>query len=513
MELTFWQKLFPQRALKRAIARARIAQVEASSQRYYDAGKPSRYRPSHMGPESISAQAITQEGAENMRAYARDLDENNEIAISIFDTLVNNIVGCGVPLMPAMRNRDGSLNDQANQQMRRLLHDWAMKPTADRQTSFAECQRLLCRTWLRDGEVFVNKLQGNIPGFRHSGALPYSLEMMEPDFVPFVFNESDPRLIIQGVAVSKYFEPQAYYVSKVHPGDVWNSYVGVWTAESDYQRIPAERIIHLKFTRRINQVRGVSLIHGAIRGMEDLQDYMESERIAARIAAAMTGYVKKSPDAQTVINTETGNRDLEMSPGMIFDNLLPGEEIGTIDSNRPNTEVNNFVGGMMRRLAAATKTSYSTISRDYDGSYSSQRQSMVETKPNYDILRDYFVNQFMRPVYHDLVDSAMMTGALQIPRSVDRETIHDVHVPNVPMPWIDPKKEAEADVIRMTNNLASTSQIITERGGDPTEVAAMIENDKDLFEEVAPNELDTETGNAGADDETADSEETADAES
>lgn len=500
MELTLFERWFPQRALKRSLARY---QVERLKERYFDGGKASPYRPKNpgLGPDT-SPQAITLDGSENLRRYARNLDENNGVAISVLDTLVNNIVGTGIPILPAIKNTDGSLNEQANTQVRKILEDWGRRPTADRTTTFRQAQRLLCRSWLRDGEVFLNQLRGNMAGFDHYGAIPYSLEMLESDFVPFSLNESEPRIIAQGVQVDKYYRPLAYYISRRHPGDIWNAGAGIFTSETDFQRVSAENVLHLKFVRRINQVRGQSLLHGAIRGLEDMGDYLQSEQIAARVAAAFTGYIKKSPDVQSPVDPDTGARDLQMAPGMIFDNLQAGEEVGTIDPGRPNPEVNNFVGGMQRRIAAATGTSYSTVSRDYEGSYSSQRQAMVEIKSSYDILRDYFVEMFVRPVYEEVVTMAINTRALSIPRTVQQDTTLEVMFPKSALPWIDPKKEVEADVLRIDNGLAARSQVIAERGSDPAQVAKQREADKMLFEddEVEAN-VDTGAGNGQSEDE------------
>ena len=57
--------------------------------------------------------------------------------------------------------------------------------------------------------------------------------------------------------------------------------------------VPAEICSHLAFKKRLHQLRGVSMLHGVIVRLADLKDYEESERVAARIAAAFTMYIKK----------------------------------------------------------------------------------------------------------------------------------------------------------------------------------------------------------------------------
>jgi capsid protein len=140
----------------------------------------------------------------------------------------------------------------------------------------------------------------------------------------------------------------------------------------------------------------------------------------------------------------------------------------------------------MKRVAAGVMCNYSTIARDYEGSYSSQRQSMVEAKPGYDVLRQYFAEAAAQPIYTELVKMAMLSSAVMLPPNVDRETLFDSHIAGVAMPWIDPKKEVEGSILAINNKLISRSQVISGRGGDPLETAKQIETEVELFGEVNP---------------------------
>ncbi len=476
MELSLFARTFPALALKREITKAKL-------QRYYDGAKASGSR-RPVGAD-VSPQLLTQNGGERLRQYARNLDENHDLAIGVLDSLVNNVIGTGLPIRPLIKDRTGALHTDANLTMAKILEVWSRTATADGTTPFGHAQRLLARSWLRDGETFVHRLKGAMGGYKHPGMIPYSLELLEADYVPYNLTQDKPTPIVQGVELSRWYRPLAYYVAKSHPGDMWAPESGAaagFFGPGEFTRLDAGNVSHLKLARRINQVRGVSLLHGVIRRLEDIKDYEESEREAARVAASFTGFIERSPDAYTQRGEEEeGDRTLEMSPGMIFDNLLPGESVGTISSDRPSSLVNDFISGQMRRVAAGTGTNYSTISRDYEGSYSSQRQSMVEARPAYDTLRQYFVEVLIRPVYTELVQMAQLSGALILPRSVDPDTIYDVAIAGVTMAYVDPKKEVEADILKIQAGLASRSQVISDRGGDPLVVAKQRDNDVALF--------------------------------
>ena len=54
---------------------------------------------------------------------------------------------------------------------------------------------------------------------------------------------------------------------------------------------------------------------------------------------------------------------------MIFDDLRPGEDLGMVESNRPNVHLSEFRNGQIRMVAAGTRSGYSSVARDYNGTY------------------------------------------------------------------------------------------------------------------------------------------------
>lgn len=108
----------------------------------------------------------------------------------------------------------------------------------------------------------------------------------------------------------------------------------------------------------------------------------EAERVAARISASLAFFIKKEhpegyqapPDGSPA----QAQRMIDITPGMTFDDLRPGEDVGVIQSNRPNTALNIWRAGQLRSSCAGTRSQYSSVARDYDGTYSAQRQELVE---------------------------------------------------------------------------------------------------------------------------------------
>ena len=402
------------------------------------------------------------------------MHRNHDISRGILRTMVNNMVGPqGIGIEPQPRRADGSIHEEYAAQLRTAWREFCLKPEVTGRHSMAKVQRLMALTWIRDGEAFAQELVGSVPGLTHGSRVPLSLEMFEPDLVPYDYQNVFPTggSIEQGVERDAWGRPRAFYVYKRHPAEG----VGVAYGTGDLKRVPADRVHHIALLDRIGQMRGVSEFASIITRLEDIKDYEESERIAAKIAAALTAYVKKvSPDgyqgAQTDENGEPISRQLSMAPGMIIDDLQVGEEIGMIDSNRPNPNLVTFRGGQLRAIAAGVGVSYSSAAKDYNGTFSAQRQELVEQWVNYATLTDEFVGQFLQPLWDTFVRVADISGVVRKPREVSDESANDAMFLAQSMPWIDPLKEAKAYVELTRAGFASEVEVMRKRGVNPRDV-------------------------------------------
>lgn len=274
--------------------RLRIQQLE-SAIRLYEGGKGTSQRPKR--GTGASGNSVMQATGNRLRETARYLEENDGITAGVIDDLVNNIVGTGVTVEPMARLASGEPAEALNASLREMHEEWHERPEITGQFPGSEVERLMCRTWLRDGEVFAQ----HVTGLRapHNSPVPYSLELLEPDYVPMdVVPRSANNTVIHGVETDTWGRRLAYHVYLEHPGNTLAAFgsSALSATMMRTKRVAAEQMIHVRFVRRLHQTRGVPITHAAINTLYDLKDAWESERVAMRVAAAFTGYIKKSPD-------------------------------------------------------------------------------------------------------------------------------------------------------------------------------------------------------------------------
>lgn len=426
----------------------------------YEAAMPSRTHKARR--ENRNANQLTQVGGKSLREQARFLDNNHDLVIGILDKLEERIVGSkGIIVDPQPQLVSGLMADDLAKQIRAAWAEWSVQPEVTGQFTRPVLERLMVRTWLRDGEVFGQLVQGVSPGLTPAAGIPFWIEALEPDFVPLEMTDT-AKGVCQGIYLNGWGKPTKYAVYK--------SLVTTGIALGNTKEVPAENMLHLKFMRRLHQVRGNSLLSGILIRLSALKDYEDAELTAARIAAALGMYIKKGDGQSFEDDSTSKDRNIDIVPGIIYDGLQPGEEIGMIKSDRPNPNLESFRNGQLRAVAAGSRGSYSSISRNYDGTYSAQRQELVESFEGYGILQDAFIAAVSRPIYRAWLNMAIASGVISVPPDVDITTLHNAVYSGPVMPWIDPLKEASSWRVLLRGGAATESDWIRARGANPSDV-------------------------------------------
>jgi lambda family phage portal protein len=461
--------LWPDRGVARLRQRILLA--------HYEAAKPNtqrRFRSTSGAPDTLVGVS-----AAALRNQVRYLERNHDIARGALATLVNNMVGpqgVGVEFQP--RKRDGSIHTEYAAALTEAWRDWCRAPEVTRQHSWSSAQRLMARALLRDGEGLAQRLRGPVAGLDHGTTVPYSLELIEADLLPLDYDD-ESKGIRQGVERNAWGRATGYHVYRGHPEDprFWKATLG-----TDTKRVPAANMLHIALRDRIGQLRGVSAFAAVITRLEDIKDYEESERVAAKVAAMLTGFVKRNagPDGFDPTGLETDEdgaikpRDLRMGPGMIIDTLAVGEEIGLLDPNRPNPNLVTFRDGQLRAMAAGLGASFSSLARNYNGTYSAQRQELVEQWVHYMVLTDVFATAMVRPVVEDFIQVADLSGVVRMPADLKLGTHDDVLFVAPSMPWIDPMREISAWELAVKAGFASEYEVLRKQGKNPSDLLAQV---------------------------------------
>jgi lambda family phage portal protein len=464
----------PVAGLRRVQAR-RALEVAAR----YEAAKPGKTR--KLTRDNSTGEVQVARDAATCRAMARHFERNHDVVKGGLDVLVRNVVGpTGISIEPQPRTADDDISDDLSRALLNAFRDWSARPEVTHTMDWVQCQQLAARSWLRDGEAFAQVVEGLVPSLDHGTVVPLSIELLEADMCPLDYARDTPW-IEAGIERNEWGRPLAFYLWKQHPGGGRPI-----LTDTAVKRVSADRILHLAVRDRLTGLRGISQLASAITRLEDIKDYEESERVAARIAAAIAAYVKRDKDMDWTPPGYDPNakRSIRLNAGSVFDELLPGEELALLDSKRPNPGLDPFVKAQMRRASAGMGTTYSSLSRDYNGTYSAQRQELVEGWSGYQMLTSVFVSRFVRPIWERFVTLAIATRQVKVPAGVRPETVAQAEFRGPVMPWIDPNKEAMALRLMVRSGFRSAQQVIAERGGRMQDTYEQLARERRLAAEL-----------------------------
>lgn len=402
----------------RLVHRFQVARAKSAALLAFEAARISRTNPRE---PTLSADADILPDLQKLRDLSRALIRDDAHAASSVDILEENIVGAGLTAQPACTPKATGLSPEAceewNEACREAFATWAEEEAdAAKHGTFAELQALVLRTFVTDGEAFAHTVFG--------GDGTIAIEIIDSDRIESP-GQFDTRTIRGGVEIDKHGAAVRYHVLKDHPND---TFFGGGGAARESVALPREDngyaiMLHVFRKRRAGQTRGVPWVTPALGFAKHLHHYLDSEVIAARVAACYAMFIKKpiseiDQDVFPVVDNEqaTGQSFLqELQPGQI-EYLAEGEEPVPYTPNRPGTQFTAFVERILRAQCATMGLAYELVAKDFARmNLSSARAVLRECRRGFDLSRARLVRQFCRPTYQNVIRAKVQAGILTPP--------------------------------------------------------------------------------------------------
>jgi lambda family phage portal protein len=171
---------------------------------------------------------------------------------------------------------------------------------------------------------------------------------------------------------------------------------------------------------------------------------------------------------------------MDLQPGQVV-MLEPGEEIQTSAPADVGQTYEPFQYRTLLQVSAALGIPYAYLSNDMvRANYSNSRLALLEFRRRVEAYQHaVMVWQLCRRVWMRWMDTAVMAGALDLPdyEARCRDWIACAWLPPR-WDWVDPLKDARAEIEQIQAGLKSRTQALAERGYDAGQVDAEIAADR-----------------------------------
>lgn len=407
-----------------------------------------------------------------IRSRARDRHKNDEYFTNFVRLFKNNVVGRGFlfKAQPSVSLRDPTVDDKAKKFLEYHFWRWSMNR---RECDFAgrlnlaAMLRLMAGNWARDGEA-IAIIERDTPG-RYG----IQLRLIRPDALDESFSRdygaADGTVIINGVEIDRVTHFRVAYWFKSSRTDPAAIYVD---GNRHLVRIPARDVIHLYSQEDAAQVRGVSLMHASLKKGRMLDEFNNSELVAAIDETNTLGTFKdkqgRSPtqagfgapgEGEGVTDEQKAAYTMKSEPGTKL--WLDGDiDFSWNTPQHPNREVGPFKKSMLRDIACGLGVDYPIFANDLgEANYSSIRAGTIAMRDNWRVSQDDFIAQVMTPLYEAWLAAFLARPVANpyVPSDFDRLIDHEFQ--GRTWDWVDPLKDVNAAVIAVDHGWKTNEEI------------------------------------------------------
>lgn len=431
------------------------------------------WRPQSTGPNTVTQGALT-----TILQRARQAARNDPWAGAALDKLTSNGIGTGIQCKPLW----GSATLRT--EIKRLWNRWVKVSDADGVLDFYGQQALAWRSWHEAGELFIRlrdrRISDGLP-------VPLQIQLLEAEQCPSSHWTTAPNgnPIRAGIEFDRINRRVAYWMYRTHPGDAL-----VEVGGNDLVRVPAEQVLHIYQPERQGQLRGIPRSASVLVRMFNLDSFDDAVLERQKIANLFAGYYTRdgsaSSDAPGIVD--------EMSDGSVDDDGTPlaGLEPGTMQelpdgvkpefSKPPDAGDNyaSFMRGHLMAIAARHGVPYEVLTGDLTNV--SDRALRLILNEFRRIVESWqwlvLIPQMLQPIREAWFDSAVLSGALNIPKYADvrEDAVETLWVPQG-WPYSHPVQDVDADIKAIRAGLSSRTSTVLGNGEDPEQIDA--ENEAD----------------------------------
>jgi lambda family phage portal protein len=382
-----------------------------------------------------------------------------------FYRAVNNmatfIIGDGIRFQSRATTPDGTPAKGVRQQIEDRFAAWMDEADVSGKLHFHELQQLAVRQDGEAGEYIAVIRRPKRPG-RH----PFALQFYESE-----------RLGDFGARVEA--------GNKLHQGVEYDAETGERVAyhfcDEGYgapTRVDAGLVLHDFRTLRPGQLRGVSPFAAALLIARDLDDYVNAEVDAAKMASKWLAFVTSpNPAEMQAFRLEGKPAGLQGKPtesleNAIIEYLRPGESVNFQNHSRPGDPFEAFNRFVLRMISIVTDMPYELLSGDYAGlNYTTLRGIRNDFRKMLTPQQSRHILHLCRPTMRlwteteALRDPSFLPGYYADPSRY----LRGVWIP-AGLPETDPQREIKANIEAIKAGLKAPQQVILERGDDPDAV-------------------------------------------
>jgi len=402
-----------------------------------------------MHADGLSADAAASpEVRRILRNRARYETANNSYAKGIVLTLANDVVGTGPRLQLLTDDEIG------NSRLEHAFAAWS------KEIGLPEKLRTMRMARATDGEMFV-VLTSN-PNLR--SPIKLDLRLIEADQVTTPDLSILDDGAVDGIVFDSFGNPVEYHMLKGHPGDARTGFLGI-----EYDRVPAESVIHYFRADRAGQSRGIPDITPALPLFSQLRRFTLAVLGAAETAADFAGILYTDTPANGEAEAVEPMDAIELEARSLL--TMPGGwKMAQLKAEQPATTYAEFKREILNEIARCLNMPFNIAAGNSSGyNYASGRLDHQGYFKNIRVEQEHLACSVLDRILSAWLDEAVLVSDL-IPLRLRTQIASGIGVSHQ---WfwdgtehVDPAKEANAQATRLSSHTTTLANEYARQGRD-----------------------------------------------
>ena len=279
----------------------------------------------YMGANVDARRDLRSRDRNTMVKKCRYAERNYGLYNQILNDTVMYVVGTGISMQSHCRDAE------VGRRHMEYFYEVSRKLDVTGRFSFEDCQKLITRAWMRDGDTFAAKVR--------NGRDQAKIQLIEAHRVGDPADRDIPERVWDGVEFGDFGEVVAYWV---------------YRSNGSSRQVLANAMMHVVDFTSSSASRGIPLLQHSINSLQDIDQILQAETRAVKDQSEVTRVLNKAGGHITDdMASELGGGDrcysgiVEQAGGKLLV-LEPNEKLEMQESKRPNQTFNGFISELQR---------------------------------------------------------------------------------------------------------------------------------------------------------------------
>lgn len=347
----------------------------------------------YMGANVDARRDLRSRDRNTMVKKCRYAERNYGLYNQILNDTVMYVVGGG------MRMQSHCEDAEVGREHMEYFYEVSRKLDVTGRFSFEDCQKLITRSWMRDGDTFAAKVR--------NGRDEARIQLIEAHRVGDPADRDVPERVWDGVEFGDFGEVVAYWV---------------YRSNGSSRQVLANAMMHIVDFTSSSASRGTPILQHATNSLQDMDEILEAEKRAVKDQSEVTRVLNKAGGfIDDNMAAELGGGDrcfsgvVEQAGGKLIV-LEPNEKLEHQESKRPSQTFNGFIAELQRDVT------FGSLPWDFvvdPSKLAGAGVRLVGNKADRFIshVQQMVINQFCIPTYQYIISDGINKGLIRDDRS------------------------------------------------------------------------------------------------